>query len=146
LESFFEAIKLNFSGIGIESPLQMKTMAEEVWTLVQGWYFSRGLRVPPDEEKICKDDIAKEKKEEILLEMFMTRSLLKDELEAETDYAEKARILKGIAACDAALKEKPQVEKVGSPAHGSPEFWKAYWDKKKANGWVPKSKLAAKEN
>ncbi|NBU05927.1 MAG: hypothetical protein EBT39_06210 [Sphingobacteriia bacterium] len=29
---------------------------------------------------------------------------------------------------------------VVKPAHGSPEFWKAYWDKKKANGWVPKAK------
>jgi len=118
----------------------MKTMAEEVWTLVQSWYFSRGRRVPPDEEKVCKDDIAKEKKEQLLFETFMTRSLLKDELEAETDYSEKARIMEGIAACDAILKESPQVTVVTRPAHGSPEFWKAYWDKKKANGWVPKAK------
>ena len=124
-----------------------KTMAEEVWTLVQSWYFSRGRRVPPDEEKICKEDIAKEKKEQLLFETFMTRSLLKDELEAETDYSEKARIMEGIAACDAILKEAPQVTMVKA-AHGSPEFWKAYWAKKKANGWVPKgkSKLPAKEN
>ena len=126
----------------------MKTMAEEVWTLVQSWYFSRGRRVPPDEEKICKDDIAKEKREQFLFETFMTRSLLKDELESETDYSEKARIMQGIAACDAILKEAPQVTVVTRPVHGSPEFWKAYWDKKKANGWVPKSKskLPAKEN
>lgn len=128
-----------------------KTMAEEVWTLVQSWYFSRGRRVPPDEEKICKDDIAKEKKEQLLFETFMTRSLLKDEMETETNYAEKARIMEGIAACDAILKESPQVTVVtsnSSPVHGSPEFWKAYWAKKKANGWVPKtkSKLPAKEN
>jgi len=124
-----------------------KTMAEEVWTLVQGWYFSRGRRVPSDEEKICKDEIAKEKKEQFLFQTFMTRSLLKDELEEETDYSEKARILEGIKACDAILKESPQVTVV-KPVHGSPEFWKAYWDKKKANGWVPKakSKLPAKEN
>lgn len=127
---------------------KMKNMAEEVWSLVQGWYFSRGLRVPPDEEKICKNDIAKEKKEQLLLETFMTRSLLKDELENETDYAEKARIMKGIAACDAILKESPQVTAVTNekPVHGSPEFWKAYWEKKKANGWVPKGKSKAKEN
>ena len=24
------------------------------------------------------------------------------------------------------------------PAHGSPEHWKAYWAKKRAEGWVPK--------
>lgn len=126
----------------------MKTMAEEVWTLVQSWYFSRGRRVPPDEEKICKDDMVKEKKEQLLFETFMTRSLLKDELEAETDYSEKARIMEGIAACDAILKESPQVTVVKpvNPTHGSPEFWKAYWDKKKANGWVPKGKAKAKEN
>lgn len=117
-----------------------KTISEEVWTLVQSWYFSRGRRVPPDEEKICKDDIAKEKKEQLLFETFMTRSLLKDEMEAETDYAEKARIMEGIAACDAILKEAPQVTVVTAPVHGSPEFWKAYWAKKKANGWVPKAK------
>jgi hypothetical protein len=120
-------------------PQMTKTMAEEVWTLVQSWYFSRGRRVPPDEEKICKDDIAKEKKEQLLFETFMTRSLLKDELEAETDYSEKARIIQGITACDAILKEAPQVTVVKA-AHGSPEFWKAYWAKKKANGWVPKAK------
>ena len=129
---------------------KMKTMAEEVWTLVQGWYFSRGRRVPPDEEKICKDDIAKEKKEKLLLETFITRNILKDELEIETDYSEKARIMEGIKACDAILKESPQVTAVtnAKPVHGSPEFWKAYWEKKKANGWVPKgkSKPAAKEN
>ena len=124
-----------------------KTMAEEVWKLVQGWYFSRGRRVPSDEEQVCKDDIAKEKREQLLFETFMTRSLLKDELETETDYSEKARIMQGISACDAILKEAPQVTVV-RPVHGSPEFWKAYWDKKKANGWVPKgkSKLPAKEN
>jgi hypothetical protein len=126
----------------------MAKMAEEVWKLVQGWYFSRGRRVPSDEEKICKDDIAKEKREQLLFETFMTRSLLKDELEAEVNYAEKARIMQGISACDAILKEAPQVTLVTRPVHGSPEFWKAYWDKKKANGWVPKgkSKLPAKEN
>lgn len=116
--------------------------ANEVWLLVQEWYFSRGRRVPADEEKLCKDDIAKEKKESLLFETFMTRSVLKDELEMETNYAEKARILEGIAACDAILKETPQVTIVqAKPSHGSPEFWKAYWEKKKANGWVPKSKV-----
>jgi hypothetical protein len=124
-----------------------KTIAEEVWTLVQGWYFSRGKRVPPDEEKVCKDDIATEKKDKLLFETFMTRNLLKDELELETDYSEKARIMEGITACDKILKESPQMTTVTQkPVHGSPEFWKAYWDKKKANGWVPKSKTKVKEN
>jgi len=119
-------------------------MAEEVWTLVQSWYFSRGRRVPPDEEKICKDDIAKEKKEQLLLETFMTRSLLKDELEEETDYAEKARIMEGIKACDSILKQTPQVTVVTKPVHGSPEFWKDYWARKKA-GLVPEKKVSKRE-
>ena len=97
-----------------------------------------------------KQEIAKEKKEKLLLETFITRNILKDELEIETDYSEKARIMEGIKACDAILKESPQVTAVtnAKPVHGSPEFWKAYWEKKKANGWVPKgkSKPAAKEN
>jgi hypothetical protein len=55
--------------------------------------------------------------------------------------------MEGIKACDAILKESPQVTVVTQkPVHGSPEFWKAYWEKKKANGWVPKGKSKAKEN
>ena len=120
-------------------------MAEEVWLLVQQWYFSRGKRVPSDEEKICKDDIAKEAKERMENEAFMTRNLLKDELELETDYTKKADILRGIAACDAILKNTSvEVVKDEKPAYGSQSFWKDYWDKKKANGWVPKGKSKAK--
>ena len=117
-------------------PLRMKTAAEEVWTLVQGWYFSRGRQVPEEEEKICKNEISKEAKERLQMEAFMTRSLLKDELEIETDYTQKAGILQGIAACDAMLKDS----EIKKPTYGSNDFWKDYWAKKKANGWVPKAK------
>ena len=109
-------------------------MAQEVWKLVQSWYLSRGRQVPSDED-FCMEEITKEKKEKFLFETFMTRNLLKDELELEKDYAEKAKIMEGIAACDAILG--PQVTQV-KPVHGSPEFWKA-WAKKKA-GWEPKHK------
>ena len=30
--------------------------------------------------------------------------------------------------------------KPANPEYGSKEFWKAHWEKKKANGWVPKPK------
>ena len=113
----------------------MTTIAEETWTILREWYFSRGLKVPDDEEKICKDEIAKEAKERLQFEACMTRNLLKDELEMETDYTKKAEILKGIAACEAMIK--PVQHK---PAYGSPEFWKEHWAKKKASGWTPKSK------
>lgn len=100
----------------------------EVWKLVQSFL----SRPTPSDEDFCMEEIPKEK---FLFETFMTRNLLKDELELETDYAEKARIMEGIAACDAILG--PQVKQV-KPAHGSPEFWKAC-AKKKA-GWEPKRK------
>ena len=32
--------------------------------------------------------------------------------------------------------------KPAKPEYGSKEFWKAHWEKKKANGWVPKAKEA----
>jgi hypothetical protein len=121
-----------------------KTIAEEVWLLVQQWYFSRGKRVPSDEEKVCKDDIAKEAKERMENEAFMTRNLLKDELELETDYTKKADILRGIAACDAILKHTALDVKPEKATYGSSSFWKEHWEKKKANGWVPKGKSKAK--
>jgi len=36
------------------------TPAEEILLSVQEWYSSRGLRVPADELKLCKDEIAVE--------------------------------------------------------------------------------------
>ena len=122
--------------------MPVRTMAEEVWLLVQQWYFSRGMRVPSDEEKICKDDIAKEAKERRENEVYMNRNLLKDKLELETDYAKKALLLQEIATCNEILKGASFVEPKAE--YGTPSFWKDYWAKKKANGWVPKGKSKAK--
>ena len=37
--------------------------------------------------------------------------------------------------------ELPPPSKPSKPEYGSPEFWKAHWEKKKASGWVPKEKV-----
>ena len=47
-------------------------------------------------------------------------------------------------ACLDAIKEEkkpkaPEVYVTPKAYYGSPEFWKAHWEKKKANGWVPKA-------
>jgi len=44
--------------------------------------------------------------------------------------------LKAIA--DEKKPAPPPVETPSKPSYGSGSFWKAYWDKKKAAGWVPK--------
>jgi hypothetical protein len=33
----------------------------------------------------------------------------------------------------------PETFAPSKPTYGSPEFWKAHWEKKKAAGWVPKN-------
>jgi hypothetical protein len=57
---------------------------------------------------------------------------------------EAAACLQDIAAEKAAIAAIPAslaaaaATTTYAPAHGSPEFWKAYWAKKRAAGWVPK--------
>jgi len=81
-----------------------RTPAEEILLSVQQWYLSRGLRVPADELKICKDDIEKER---ILNEYngaVFTKRLLEyqhDLIKEEggDDYYEKAaNLIERIAA------------------------------------------------
>lgn len=100
-------------GNGCERPKVAKvatTLAEEVWELVQEAYKLQGKGVPASEAKICLAEIAKEKKEK----KELAEKLQKEAMEA------------------------PLNAPVGKPEYGSPEFWKAYWEKKRAAGWVPK--------
>ena len=36
-------------------------------------------------------------------------------------------------------KPEPEPQHISKPTYSSGTYWKKYWDKKRANGWVPKS-------
>jgi hypothetical protein len=128
-----------------------RTPAEEILFSVQVWYLSRGLKVPADELKICKDDIAAEAASFALNDaLFMKRSLeyelecvkeeariAKKELSYEKvgEYVQRIAAYKKIIDSSGFVEPPPQVVKA---SYGSPEFWKEHWAKKKAAGWVPK--------
>jgi len=128
-----------------------RTPAEEILLSVQQWYLSRGLRVPADELKICKDDIEKER---ILNEYngaVFTKRLLEyqhDLIKEEggDDYYEKAaNLIERIAAQNKIIAGTSEADRPKEPApskvsYGSSDFWKEHWAKKKAAGWVPKEK------
>jgi len=59
---------------------KVRTPAEEIWLSVQEWYFSRGMKVPPEEETSCKKDIAREKQETDYVAAFLTKARTEDEL------------------------------------------------------------------
>jgi hypothetical protein len=92
-------------------------LAEEVWELVQEAYRLQGKGVPPAEAKVLLAEIKKEKER------------LKEEANKLVEEAANA----------------PLNAPVGKPEYGSPEFWKAYWEKKRAAGWVPKKESLKKE-
>ena len=119
---------------------KLRTPAEEVWLLVQQWYFSRGKLVPADEEQVCKDEIAKEAIKISYDTASIRRTILQDSLTDEKDFQKKAALLSDIAKCDAILAANPELKPVTKATYGSDSFWKDYWAKKKAAGWVPKSK------
>lgn len=55
-------------------PHKVRTPAEEIWLSVQEWYFSRGIKVPPEEEALCKKDIAREKQEIDYVAAFLAKA------------------------------------------------------------------------
>lgn len=114
---------------------KLRTPAEEVWLLVQQWYFSRGKLVPADEEKVCKDEIAKEAIKISYTIASLSRTMLNDSLSEASDFKKKADILGEIAKCDAILAANPELKPIEVKG-GSHSFWKDYWAKKKAAGWV----------
>jgi hypothetical protein len=123
---------------------KVRTPAEEIWLSVQEWYFSRGLKVPPEEEASCKKDIAQEKQETDYIAAFLTKAHAEDELSivkhenSDDVYAKSAEYMKIIAEAkkqiQATPKELRSLETPSSdkPAYGTKEFWKAHWEKKKA--------------
>jgi hypothetical protein len=135
-----------------------RTPAEEILFSVQQWYLSRGLRVPADELKVCKDDIAKEKQEIEYNSAVMMKRRLEYEFECvkeearlakeELSYEKAAEYVQRIAGYKKIIDSSGIVEVVVAPAkasYGSPEFWKDYWAKKKAAGWVPKKSPKAQK-
>ena len=62
------------------TPRKVRTPAEEIWLSVQQWYFSRGLKIPSEEEASCKNDIAREKQETDYVAAFLTKANAEDEL------------------------------------------------------------------
>lgn len=137
--------------------MKYRTPAEEILFSVQQWYLSKGLRVPADELKVCKDDIIAERREiEYNSALIMKRRLeyefdcvkeearlAKEELSYEKagDYVKRIAEYKKIIDSSGIIEVVPQAPKA---SYGSPEFWKDYWAKKKAAGWVPKSPKAPK--
>lgn len=134
---------------------RLRTPAEEILLSVQQWYYSRGFRVPADELQVCKDDIEKER---ILNEynaavlnkriLEYQRDLMNEEArlaKKEVSYEKVAQYAERIAAASKIISSMNEadrpVENVSKGSYGSSDFWKQYWAKKKAAGWVPK-KLA----
>ena len=102
---------------GPKVPKVATCLAEEVWELVQEAYKLQGKGVPPAEAKVLLAEIKKEKDKQ------------KEEANKLVEEAANA----------------PMNAPVGKPEYGSPEFWKAYWEKKRAAGWVPKKESLKKE-
>lgn len=133
-------------------PSKVRTPAEEIWLSVQQWYFSRGMKVPPEEEASCKKDIAREKQETDYVAAFLTKAHAEDELSIikhdnpDDVYIKSAEAMKIIAAAKKQIEATPKELRIletpstDKPAYGSKEFWKAHWEKKKAAGWTPKEK------
>ena len=124
---------------------KVRTPAEEIWLSVQQWYFSRGLKVPPEEEASCKKDIAREKQETDYVAAFLTKAHAEDELSivkhenSDDVYAKSAELMKIITSAKKQIEATPKELRIletpsnDKPAYGSKEFWKAHWEKKKAS-------------
>jgi hypothetical protein len=131
---------------------KVRTPAEEILLSVQQWYFSRGMKVPPEEEASCKKDIVREKQETDYVAAFLTKAHAEDELSIvkhenpDDVYTKSAEYMKIIAAAKKQIEATPkelrtlETPSTDKPAYGSKEFWKAHWEKKKAAGLLQASK------
>ena len=88
----------------------LRTPANQVWKDVQKWYSNKGEGVPMDEANACLKAIKEEK------------------AQLEADAA-------ALAAAQAEAVKNPTKPKA---EYGTPDFWKDYWAKKKAAGFVSK--------
>ena len=138
-------------------------MMQEVWDNIKTWYESRGLKVPKEEELLCKKEAAKEAKETEYFNAVMMKRRVDFELEIyKAECAEEKRDVsyeklasyiaeqeKYKKVIDSVSVEQRPAEPVttfkANSQYGSPEFWKDYWAKKKAAGYVPKAKVKEKK-
>jgi hypothetical protein len=128
-----------------------RTPAEDILLSVQQWYHSKGFYVPADELKVCKDDIENERiQNEYNSAVMLKRTLefqfqyMKEE-DKNISYEKSAEFIQRIADATKIIESVPIADrpKEIAPAkasYGTPEFWKDYWVKKKAGGWVATSK------
>ena len=123
---------------------------QEVWNSVKEWYDSRGVKVPKEEELLCKREVEREAREAEYFNAVMMKRRVEYELEIyKAECAQEKRdisyekISEFIAAQEKYKKVIESVSVEERPAepvsnfkavHGSPEFWKDYWAKKKAAG------------
>lgn len=130
-----------------------RTPAEEILLSVQQWYFSKGFKVPADELKVCKDDIENERIQNEYNSAVMLKRTLEFQFQymkeegKNISYEKSAEFIQRIADATKIIESVPIADRpkeiAAAPAkasYGSPEFWKDYWAKKKAGGFVAKKK------
>lgn len=88
------------------------TEAEYIYESVKYWYKKNGLDIPETDKEWCEEFIKQEKKEAKEIQAFLDNP------------------------------PPPKPEELPKPTFGSPEYWKDYWAKKKAAGYVTKKDAA----
>lgn len=136
--------------------VKYRTTAEEILLSVQQWYLSRGLRVPADELKLCKDEIVAEAAAAAAQGALLMRRRVEYEFECAKEEARLAKEELSYEKAAEFIQKIAEYKKLSSgvvegplpkASYGSPEFWKDYWAKKKASqreGWVPKNQRSAR--
>ncbi len=120
----------------MQNPFTPVTFAEEVFDNIQTWYREKGLPVPKDEYEACQELIRYEK----------------NEIENMRKIFESTRI-SDVSNSTFGTQQTQQTEQIESTPlpHIVPQtyddpkkaFWKDYWAKKKAAGYVTKKEAAA---
>ena len=115
-------------------------------SITQSYHFKDGLDSPivikwnfSEPHKEQKENPIKFKKElspaEEIFESVKLFYKLKQKPITQSDFNGCMQLIK-----EEKIPKPEPVYQPPKPAYGSPEFWKAHWIKKKANGYVPKTK------
>jgi prenyltransferase beta subunit len=118
IETGMESLSLNaLPNLTYPNPL---TLCQEVLTEVETWYHSRSMTVPPEEYQQLIKDIETEKQQ--------SEAILKDYLQS--------------------IDKPSPVEyqsTFGTVVDSKADYWKQYWAKKKAEGYVTKKMQAEQQ-